>query len=414
MLYSLCRRVLFSMQPETAHNVTMANLDWATHLGLHKLLTHMPDEDPVEVMGLRFPNTIGLAAGMDKDGIRVNAFGALGFGHVEIGTITPLAQPGNPKPRCFRVIPAKGIINRMGFNNEGCDKVIENLRSADAFRLRGGILGINIGKNAVTPIENALSDYEKCLDKVYDHADYIAVNISSPNTKNLRQLQGADKFDHLVSGIVTRRQQLKDARNGMATELTEAFSKALPAKKKAFQSRLKAWQKEEKAIEKSMGEFAANHKNATYGATEAVAYYLMSDMGFQDDTPKGFARSAASGGEPAPADLQEFQSLIESQGISVLVNNTQESSDATNMLTGTAGRAGVPVFDVSEQMPQAYTTLTDWIADLVARLDKTVSPAIIDDSDESGSSDGKDGASAKNDAGNSADDKSDTGAGSSN
>lgn len=102
----------------------------------------------------------------------------------------------------------------MGFNNEGCDKVIENLRSADAFRLRGGILGINIGKNAVTPIENALSDYEKCLDKVYDHADYIAVNISSPNTKNLRQLQGADKFDHLVSGIVTRRQQLKDARNG--------------------------------------------------------------------------------------------------------------------------------------------------------------------------------------------------------
>lgn len=214
MLYSLCRRVLFSMQPETAHNVTMANLDWATHLGLHKLLTHMPDEDPVEVMGLRFPNTIGLAAGMDKDGIRVNAFGALGFGHVEIGTITPLAQPGNPKPRCFRVIPAKGIINRMGFNNEGCDKVIENLRSADAFRLRGGILGINIGKNAVTPIENALSDYEKCLDKVYDHADYIAVNISSPNTKNLRQLQGADKFDHLVSGIVTRRQQLKGARNG--------------------------------------------------------------------------------------------------------------------------------------------------------------------------------------------------------
>ena len=200
----------------------------------------------------------------------------------------------------------------------------------------------------------------------------------------------------------------KDARNGMATELTEAFSKALPAKKKAFQSRLKAWQKEEKAIEKSMGDFAANHNNATYGATEAVAYYLMSDMGFQDDTPKGFAQSVASGGEPAPADLQKFQSLIESQGISVLVNNTQESSDATNMLTGTAGRAGVPVFDVSEQMPQAYTTLTDWIADLVARLDKTVSPAIIDDSDESGSSDGKDGASAKNDAGNSADDKSDT------
>lgn len=214
MLYSLCRRVLFSMQPETAHNVTMANLDWATHLGLHKLLTHMPDEDPVEVMGLRFPNTIGLAAGMDKDGIRVNAFGALGFGHVEIGTITPLAQPGNPKPRCFRVIPAKGIINRMGFNNEGVVQVLENLRSADAFRLRGGVLGINIGKNAVTPIENALSDYVKCLDAVYDHADYIAVNISSPNTKNLRTLQGEGELDHLVKGITEKRADLKAQRNG--------------------------------------------------------------------------------------------------------------------------------------------------------------------------------------------------------
>ena len=214
MLYSLCRRVLFSLQPETAHQLTMANLDWAVHFGLHKYLTHTPDENPIEVMGLRFPNTIGLAAGMDKNGTRVSAFGGLGFGHVEIGTITPFAQPGNPKPRCFRVIPAKGIINRMGFNNEGCDKVIQNLRSADAFRLRGGILGINIGKNMATPIENALSDYEKCLDKVYDHADYIAVNISSPNTQNLRDLQGADKFDDLIAGIVARRHTLKDARNG--------------------------------------------------------------------------------------------------------------------------------------------------------------------------------------------------------
>ena len=214
MLYSLCRRVLFSMQPETAHQVTMANLDWAVHLGLHKCLTHTPDENPIEVMGLRFPNTIGLAAGMDKDGTRVSAFGGLGFGHVEIGTITPLAQPGNPKPRCFRVLPAKGIINRMGFNNEGCDKVIQNLRSADAFRLRGGILGINIGKNKVTPIDNALSDYEKCLDAVYDHADYIAVNISSPNTPNLRDLQTIDKFNDLVAGLATRREALKETRNG--------------------------------------------------------------------------------------------------------------------------------------------------------------------------------------------------------
>lgn len=186
MLYKLAKSVLFQMQPETAHHLIMENLDWVTSFGLHKLLTHTPPEDPVEVMGIRFPNTIGLAAGMDKDGERVSAFGALGFGHVEIGTITPLAQPGNAKPRCFRVIPAEGIINRMGFNNEGCDKVLKNLKSADAFKLRGGVLGINIGKNAVTPIENAVSDYRICLQKTYAKADYIAVNISSPNTKNLQ------------------------------------------------------------------------------------------------------------------------------------------------------------------------------------------------------------------------------------
>lgn len=213
-LYNIARRVLFSMNPETAHAVTMANLDWVVHMGLHKLVTHMPDEDPVTVMGVRFPNTVGLAAGMDKDGERVSAFGGLGFGHVEIGTITPLAQPGNPKPRLFRLIPAQGVVNRMGFNNEGCDQVLQNLRSADAFRLRGGVLGINIGKNAVTPIENALSDYEKCLDKVYDHADYIAINISSPNTKNLRSLQGEGELDRLVQGIVEKRAALKEVRNG--------------------------------------------------------------------------------------------------------------------------------------------------------------------------------------------------------
>ena len=177
-------------------------------------IPHIPDDDPVTVMGVRFPNTIGLAAGMDKDGERVSAFGGLGFGHVEIGTITPLAQPGNPKPRLFRLIPAEGVINRMGFNNEGVVQVLENLRSADAFRLRGGVLGINIGKNAVTPIENALSDYEKCLDAVYDHADYIAVNISSPNTKNLRALQGESELENLVKGITAKREALKEARNG--------------------------------------------------------------------------------------------------------------------------------------------------------------------------------------------------------
>ncbi len=213
-LYPLARRILFAMNPEMAHSVIMSNLDWVVHFGLHKLVTHFPDDNPATVMGIRFPNTIGLAAGMDKDGKRVNAMGGLGFGHVEIGTITPLAQPGNPKPRLFRLVPAEGIINRMGFNNEGVDQVLLNLRSADAFRLRGGVLGINIGKNAATPIENALSDYEKCLDKVYDAADYIAVNISSPNTKHLRTLQGAGELDHLVKGISAKREALKAVRNG--------------------------------------------------------------------------------------------------------------------------------------------------------------------------------------------------------
>lgn len=214
MLYNTARRVLFAMNPEMAHSVTMANLDWIVHMGLHKLVSYVPDDDPVTVMGVRFPNAIGLAAGMDKDGTRVSAFGGLGFGHVEVGTITPLAQPGNPKPRLFRLIPAGGIINRMGFNNQGVEQVLKNLRSADGFRLRGGVLGINIGKNAVTPIENALSDYEKCLDAVYDHADYIAVNISSPNTKNLRTLQGEEELEKLVAGICARREMLKEARHG--------------------------------------------------------------------------------------------------------------------------------------------------------------------------------------------------------
>ena len=214
MLYNTARRVLFAMNPEMAHSVTMANLDWIVHMGLHKLVSYVPDDDPVTVMGVRFPNAIGLAAGMDKDGTRVSAFGGLGFGHVEVGTITPLAQPGNPKPRLFRLIPAGGIINRMGFNNQGVEQVLKNLRSADGFRLRGGVLGINIGKNAVTPIENALSDYEKCLDAVYDHADYIAVNISSPNTKNLRALQGESELENLVKGITAKREALKEARNG--------------------------------------------------------------------------------------------------------------------------------------------------------------------------------------------------------
>lgn len=213
MLYSIAKKFLFQFSPETAHHLVMANLDWITALGLHNLVTHTPDEDPVTVMGLRFPNTIGLAAGMDKDGTRVSAFGALGFGHVEIGTITPLAQPGNAKPRCWRVIPAQGIVNHMGFNNEGVDKVLENLSSANAFKLRGGILGINIGKNKITPIEDAVSDYLKCINKSYERADYIAINISSPNTPNLRTLQGKAPLHALLKALYDERQTIMQKRN---------------------------------------------------------------------------------------------------------------------------------------------------------------------------------------------------------
>ncbi|MBW3091392.1 zinc ABC transporter substrate-binding protein [Bifidobacterium sp. 82T10] len=183
----------------------------------------------------------------------------------------------------------------------------------------------------------------------------------------------------------------KDARNGMAQELVNAFSKALPSKKKDFTKRYKEWQEQEKTVEEKMKEFSSANADATYAATEAVAYYLMSDMGFEDKTPKGYASSAAAEGEAAPADLQEFQKLLESHGVDLLVNNTQEASDATNMITGTAGRADVPIVDVSEQMPSDAASLTDWIDSLV---DAIAAHFTTDCSDSStGSSDGKDSSS---------------------
>lgn len=213
--YKLAKKFLFNFTPEQAHHITMMNLDWATQLGMHKLITRPFAEDPIEVMGLRFPNTIGLAAGMDKDGEHVTAFGALGFGSVEIGTVTPKGQPGNPKPRCFRLIEDGAIINRMGFNNYGALQVTKNLQSARAFRNRGGILGINIGKNKVTPNEQALDDYKKCLDWLYDAGDYIAINISSPNTPNLRALQADTELDRLLGGIAEKRRELQEAKGGL-------------------------------------------------------------------------------------------------------------------------------------------------------------------------------------------------------
>jgi dihydroorotate dehydrogenase len=201
--YNLLRPALFTLDPETAHDATLTSLNTAYCLGLSRLIAQ-PKADPRTVMGITFPNPVGLAAGLDKNGDCINGLAALGFGFIEIGTITPRPQPGNPRPRLFRLPAAHAIINRMGFNNDGVEALVANVERAQ-FK---GMLGINIGKNAVTPIENAADDYLICLRKVYAHASYVTVNISSPNTKNLRQLQGGDELDGLLSQLKTEQEKL--------------------------------------------------------------------------------------------------------------------------------------------------------------------------------------------------------------
>ncbi len=210
MLYKLIRSLLFKLDPETAHGLIMGNIDWAAATNLVRLVCPKPYRAPVEVMGLKFPNAVGLAAGMDKTGEHVSALGDLGFGHIEAGTFTPYPQSGNPKPRLWRLIPAEGVINHMGFNNCGADKAIENLNSARPFRAMGGILGVNIGKQNSTPVEGALADYQKCMQKLYGEADYLAIDISCPNTPGLTRLQEVDALEPLVAGIADERKRLAD------------------------------------------------------------------------------------------------------------------------------------------------------------------------------------------------------------
>ncbi len=205
-LYKLARPVLFALDPEVAHSFTMTSLKYAAMFGATTLLPK-PKDDPRTVMGLTFPNPVGLAAGLDKDGTYVDGVAGMGFGFLEIGTVTPRPQPGNPKPRMFRLPAAQGLINRMGFNNKGVDQFVTNIRASRFYREKKGILGLNIGKNADTPIERAADDYVICLQKVYPYADYVAVNISSPNTKDLRQLQGANELDALLGAV--KAEQLK-------------------------------------------------------------------------------------------------------------------------------------------------------------------------------------------------------------
>jgi len=201
MLYSLARPLLFSLAPERAHELTLSLLKSSHKMGL---MRQNVAAKPVTCMGIEFPNPVGLAAGLDKNGAYIDALAGQGFGFIEIGTITPRPQAGNPHPRLFRLPQAKAIINRMGFNNDGVDQLVENVKAAK-FK---GILGINIGKNADTPVEKAVDDYLICLEKVYNYASYITVNISSPNTKNLRSLQSGDALTELLETLKKRQLEL--------------------------------------------------------------------------------------------------------------------------------------------------------------------------------------------------------------
>ena len=203
MLYPIARTALFALDPEVAHRVALHSLKKLHKLHLSRLFSSRLSA-PCEIMGLKFDNPVGLAAGLDKNGEYIDALAALGFGFIEVGTVTPRAQPGNPKPRMFRLQDEQALINRLGFNNQGLDAFIANVKRAK-FK---GVLGLNIGKNADTPIDRAVDDYVTCLKGVYPFASYITVNISSPNTKGLRDLQAAEQLEKLLSTLKAEQARL--------------------------------------------------------------------------------------------------------------------------------------------------------------------------------------------------------------
>ena len=204
MLYQVARPLLFQFDPETAHVASLQGLKLAYRTGLTRLLVKSVKPKPVHVMGLDFPNPLGLAAGLDKHAEYVDALGALGFGFLEIGGVTPRPQPGNPRPRVFRLPEQEAIINRFGFNSVGIDRFVGNLRQS-SYR---GILGVNLGKNKETPLDRAVDDYAICLEKIYPHAHFATINVSSPNTPNLRQLQSAAELGPLLGAMHRRREDL--------------------------------------------------------------------------------------------------------------------------------------------------------------------------------------------------------------
>jgi dihydroorotate dehydrogenase len=204
--YHFAKPFLFQLDAELAHDLTLKSLKWAEQSGILNLYPKAPICTPRQVMGLTFTNPVGLAAGLDKNGAVIDGMAKLGFGFIEVGTVTPRPQPGNPKPRLFRIKEAEGIINRFGFNNLGVDNLVENVK-ATKYK---GILGINIGKNFDTPNEKAVDDYLICMQKVYAHASYITVNISSPNTKNLRDLQAKEALSNLLGVLKLEQTKLSD------------------------------------------------------------------------------------------------------------------------------------------------------------------------------------------------------------
>lgn len=204
MFYPVIKKALFQLDPERAHEFTFQQLRRITNTPFEFLVRQSVPTKPVTCMGISFKNPLGLAAGLDKDGDCIDALGAMGFGFIEVGTVTPRPQPGNDKPRLFRVVEAEGLINRMGFNNHGVDNLVENVKKSRF----GGVLGINIGKNKDTPVEQGKDDYLICMDKVYAHAGYIAINISSPNTPGLRSLQYGEALDDLLQAIKNKQEAL--------------------------------------------------------------------------------------------------------------------------------------------------------------------------------------------------------------
>ncbi|MFC1589264.1 quinone-dependent dihydroorotate dehydrogenase [Pseudomonadota bacterium] len=205
--YPVVRKLLFLFKPEIAHTLSLQLMDVANKLGLLKLFVGKPVKSPVTVMGIEFLNPVGLAAGLDKNGEHIDSLAACGFGFVEIGTVTPRAQPGNPRPRLFRLEADEAIINRMGFNNEGVEYLVDNVKRSQ----RQCVLGINIGKNRDTSLEHAVDDYRSALTQVYDYADYVTINISSPNTPGLRDLQHGEELEKLLSALKQEQSRLEVA-----------------------------------------------------------------------------------------------------------------------------------------------------------------------------------------------------------